>query len=79
MLLLHAWGFAIRLTVPSRPRVLNSYGFALIREISTLKQLQRDVRDHNKTALPYLTAVREVVSERHSAIAALVAQVEKPN
>ena len=63
----------------SRSQVLNSYAFALIREINTLKQLRHDVFHHSKTSSPYLTAVQEVESDRHSAIAALVAQVEKPD
>jgi len=64
--------------VASRSQVLNSYGFALIREINTLQQLQRDVFYRNKTSIPYLAAVQTVESDRHSAIATLVAQVENP-
>lgn len=63
--------------VASRFRVFSSYSLALIGEINVLQRLQNDMLKQPRTTEPYLNAVQKVETERKSAIATLIAQVEK--
>ena len=63
--------------VASRFKVFSCYSLALIGEINVLQRLQSDIFQQRKTAAPYLTAVQDVEEDRRSAIATLIAQVEK--